>query len=143
MVDESEKRDRKQHSYQVLESSTPCRRPGRGSSPSEAVCSSPPPACSLGGSLSLPHRVQGKSAHVSLLSFHRRLSGHGQESGRAVTEPKAWLTAFQRHRNLGEQLLCSVSPDLSPPDSILRSMENMQCHAYMSLQGPFLHQTRL
>lgn len=50
----------------------------------------------------------------------------------AVTEPRAWLTTFQ-NTGVGKR---SVFPELSPPDSILRSVENMQCHAYASPRRP-------
>ena len=139
-VMEACERGRERPSSPVLEPSTPWTQPeGRGSSPSEAVCSAAPPACRLGGSLCLPPCVRGGSAQVGLLSFRRRLSGRGQESGRAVMEPTAWLTAFQT-REAGRAARRfhgrSGFPDLSPPDGVLGSMENMPCHAYRSLEAP-------
>lgn len=67
-----------------------------------------------------------------------REGGHGTHSlADRVSETREAGRAVPRFHGR------SGFPDLSPPDGVLGSMENMQCHAYKSLRGHFLHQTRL
>ena len=91
--------------------------------------------------------VGGMSAHISLLSFHRKVlmpqpeereSSHGTNSLADCISEK-WVSGRASPRlHVG-----SGVPDPSPPEGVLMSMESTPCHLHGSLHGPFLHQTKL
>ena len=107
-----------------------------------------PPAWNLGHNPLPALPVSGgMSAHISLLSFHRKVlmpqpeereSSHGTNSLADCISEK-WVSGRASPRlHVG-----SGVPDPSPPEGVLMSMESTPCHLHGSLHGPFLHQTKL